>query len=86
MHHEGLRRVSQMRQRELEMLRKEKEALQEKQMCIVSYYLIFSFFVWFCSCRVISSLIVGRYAQKDRVTVYYYHAGITQCVQFVVIC
>lgn len=38
-HHEGLRRVSQLRQehmqKELEMLRKEKEALQEKQMCII---------------------------------------------------
>lgn len=38
-HHEGLRRVSQLRQehmqKELELLRKEKEALQEKQMCII---------------------------------------------------
>ena len=47
MHHEGLRRVSQLRQehmqKELEVLRKEKEALQEKQMCIVSFYLKFIF-------------------------------------------
>lgn len=39
LHHEGLRRVSQMRQehmqKELEVLRREKEALQEKQMCII---------------------------------------------------
>eukprot|EP00026_Physarum_polycephalum_P002314 Phypoly_transcript_02320.p2 GENE.Phypoly_transcript_02320~~Phypoly_transcript_02320.p2 ORF type:complete len:314 (+),score=76.12 Phypoly_transcript_02320:1601-2542(+) len=39
MHHEGLRRVSQLRQehlqKELEELRKEKDALQEKQMCII---------------------------------------------------
>jgi len=39
LHHAGLRRVSQMRQehmqKELEVLRKEKEALQEKQMCII---------------------------------------------------
>jgi hypothetical protein len=39
MHHEGLRRVSQLRQehmqKELEVLRKEKEALQEKQLCII---------------------------------------------------
>lgn len=39
MHHEGLRRVSQRRQEhmqnELEVLRKEKDALQEKQMCII---------------------------------------------------
>lgn len=39
LHHEGLRRVSQRRQehmqKELDFLRREKEALQEKQMCIV---------------------------------------------------
>lgn len=52
LHHEGLRRVSQLRQehmqKELEVLRKEKEALQEKQMCIVSFYDFIHLFYIIC--------------------------------------
>jgi hypothetical protein len=51
MHHEGLRRVSQLRQvhmqKELEVLRKEKEALQEKHLCIVSFFFLYIFIYYY---------------------------------------
>jgi hypothetical protein len=86
LHHEGLRRVSQRRQehmqKELEVLRKEKEALQEKQMCIVSstifhpplFLLIISFH------HSNEFLTSSRFALSDHAIVCCFLVGIVPCV------